>query len=49
MESRGAPFSATRERSGGVPVVRLTDAARRMEVLVAPPVGNMAYAVTVNG
>jgi aldose 1-epimerase len=49
MESRSAPYSATRERSGGVPVVRLTDAARRMEVLVAPPVGNMAYAFRVNG
>ncbi|HJT89567.1 MAG TPA: aldose 1-epimerase [Bryobacteraceae bacterium] len=34
---------------GGTAVVQLADVARRMEVSIAPSIGNMAYAFLVNG
>jgi len=47
-ETEGS-FTARRERAGAIDVVRLADASRNMEVLLAPSVGNMAYAFRVNG
>lgn len=41
-------FSVHRERAGDIEIVRLADVARGMEVCLAPSVGNMAYAFTVN-
>jgi aldose 1-epimerase len=49
MKSSDAAFSVHRERAGGIETVRLADATRNMEVCLAPSVGNMAYAFTVNG
>jgi aldose 1-epimerase len=42
-------FSARQERDGAIDVVVLSDAARHMEVRVAPSVGNMAYSFLVHG
>jgi aldose 1-epimerase len=48
MEKTDA-FSTHRERAGSTDIVRLVDAARRMELRLAPSIGNMAYSFTVNG
>lgn len=47
MASNG--FSARVEQAGRVEVVVLADAARQMEVRLAPSIGNLAYAFTVKG
>lgn len=49
MTSSERAFSVHRERVGGIETVRLADAARNMELAFAPSIGNMAYALTVNG
>ena len=46
---QNSAFSARVEQEGTVEVVRLADAARQMEVRIAPSIGNLAYAFTVNG
>ena len=42
-------YSVRRENSGGVDVVRLVDAARAVELAVAPSVGNSAFEWKVRG
>ena len=42
-------YSARRETVDGVEIVRLTDAAHRVEVAIAPAIGNMAYEMTAGG
>ncbi len=44
-----AQYTAERVTVDGVEVIRLADAARRIEVSIAPSVGNMAYEMNVNG
>ncbi len=44
-----AQYSASRTSVEGIEVVRLTDAARRTEVSIAPSIGNIAYEMKVNG
>ena len=44
-----AAYSANEATESGVPVIHLIDLARRMEVSIAPSIGNMAYAFSVNG
>jgi aldose 1-epimerase len=43
------PYSATRVTEDGVPIIVLRDDARRMEVRIAPTIGNNAYDFTVHG
>ncbi|MGH9664247.1 MAG: hypothetical protein ACRD9L_07475, partial [Bryobacteraceae bacterium] len=47
--SQAANYSAKKLPVDGVEVVRLSDAARKMEVSIAPSVGNIAYEIKVNG
>jgi aldose 1-epimerase len=42
-------YSAEQTHDHGVDVVRLTDAVADVEVFIAPPVGNRAYAMNVHG
>ena len=42
-------YSARRDRADGVEIVRLADAARRVEISIAPAVGDMAYEMKVAG
>jgi aldose 1-epimerase len=49
MEMAGNNFSVSREHEGAVEVIRLADIARKMEVRLAPSVGNIAYSFKVNG
>jgi aldose 1-epimerase len=44
-----ANYTAERVTVEGTPVIRLADAARKTEVLIAPSMGNNAYSMTVNG
>src|SRR5690348_3825013 len=44
-----AEFSAITERVGDIHIVRLRDAARAMEVCIAPSIGNMAYTFSISG
>ncbi|HLG95064.1 MAG TPA: aldose 1-epimerase [Bryobacteraceae bacterium] len=44
-----ANYSAERQIVDGVEVVRLSDAAHRMDVSIAPSIGNIAYDLRVNG
>jgi aldose 1-epimerase len=47
--AEGANYSARRTTIDGVEVVQLADAAHRMEVSIAPSIGNMAYEIKVGG
>src|ERR1700686_1808776 len=42
-------YSVAKSQIGGIEVVRLADAARGMEVSLAPSVGNIAYQFAVHG
>ena len=44
-----ASLSANLEQADGIEIVRLADAARAIEVRIAPSIGNIAYQFTVNG
>jgi len=43
------PYSAGKITDHFVEVVRLQDAGRKIEVLIAPTIGNIAYTLSVNG
>jgi aldose 1-epimerase len=47
--SEAANYSARRATVDSVEVVRLTDTAARIEVSIAPSIGNIAYDMQVNG
>ncbi len=47
--SIAADYTAEKTLVDGIEVIRLADTVREIEVLVAPPVGNNAYAMTVKG
>ncbi len=49
MDQNERSFSVLRERSGAVEIVRLNDSSRRMEVCLAPSIGNIAYSFTAKG
>lgn len=49
MNPAPAAYSASRALAGTVEIVRLADAARRIEVAIAPSIGNMAYEMNVRG
>ncbi len=49
LMSIAANYSAQRTAVDGIEVVRLSDAARRAEVSIAPSLGNLAYEFQVNG
>ena len=42
-------YSAQKASDHGIDIVRLTDAARKTQVAIAPSFGNMAYEMMVNG
>ena len=42
-------YAATRITDHGLPVVRLADESQKVEVLIAPSIGNRAYALTLAG
>jgi aldose 1-epimerase len=44
-----APYTAEKITVEGIEVVRLADTGARMEILVAPSIGNNAYSMKVNG
>jgi len=46
---QAADYSATRATVDSIEVVRLQDAARKLEVLIAPSVGNLAFEMRANG
>ena len=47
--TQAANYSATKAPMDGIEVVHLTDAAHRVEVSIAPSIGNMAYEIKVAG
>ncbi|MDQ6700580.1 MAG: aldose 1-epimerase [Acidobacteriota bacterium] len=47
--ANAANYSAQKTSVDGVDVVRLTDAARKVQVSIAPSIGNIAYEMKVNG
>jgi aldose 1-epimerase len=47
--SQAANYTAEKLTVDGVEVVRLTDAARKTEVMIAPSIGNNSYEMKVNG
>jgi aldose 1-epimerase len=47
--TEAANYSATKSTVDSVEVLRLADAAHRMEVSIAPSIGNIAYDIQVNG
>lgn len=47
--SQAANYSATQLSVDGVATVRLSDTARKMEVSIAPSIGNIAYEIKVAG
>lgn len=49
MISNAANYTATKAAVDSTEVIRLTDAAHRMEVSIVPSIGNTAYEVKVNG
>lgn len=49
LMSEAANYSARKAMVDGIEVVQLADAARRVEVSIAPSIGNMAYEMTVGG
>jgi aldose 1-epimerase len=48
-ERSGPPFAAHQISVDGVPVVRLTDSVRGIEVSILPSIGNMAYEMKIHG
>ena len=49
LMAQAANYTVQKLAIDGVDVVRLSDAARRTEVTIAPSIGNMAYEMKVNG
>src|SRR5579862_7587519 len=49
MIAPAANYTATRVTVDSTEVIRLTDAAHKMEVSIVPSMGNTAYQVQVNG
>src|SRR5579872_5512344 len=49
LMSQAANYSARKTSVDGIEVVQLADAARHMEVSIAPSIGNMAYEINVAG
>src|SRR5712692_4044840 len=49
LMTQAANYSAQKLSVDSTEIVRLTDAAHRMEVSIAPSIGNMAYEMKVNG
>ena len=49
LMSTAANYSAQNASDHGIETVRLTDAAHKTEVSIAPSFGNMAYEMKVNG
>lgn len=49
LMTQAANYSARKTMVDGVEVVHLSDAANRMEMSIAPSVGNMAYEIDVDG
>lgn len=49
LMTHAANYAARRTVVDGIDVVQLTDAVRRIEVSIAPGIGNMAYAMNVDG
>lgn len=49
QEPGSGPYTAERISDSGIPVVRLADTVRGVEVLIAPSLGNRAYAMNVRG
>lgn len=49
LMSQAANYSAGKTVVDGIEVVRLGDAARRVEVSIVPSIGNIAYEMKVNG
>jgi len=49
LMSQAADYSARTAVVDGIEVVRLADAARRMEVSIVPSIGNLAYEFKVDG
>ena len=49
MTSFAQNYTAERTTDHGVPIVRLTDAARGVEVSIVPSIGNRAYEMKVHG
>jgi aldose 1-epimerase len=47
--TEAANYSATKSTVDSIEVLRLADAADRMEVSIAPSIGNIAYDIQVNG
>ena len=47
--SHAAAYSAEKLTVDGIPVIRLRDSARNIEVSIAPSIGNMTYELKVNG
>jgi aldose 1-epimerase len=47
--SLAANYSAQKLQQDGIEIVRLTDEARKVQVSIAPSIGNNAYEMTVNG
>jgi aldose 1-epimerase len=47
--SEAANYSAQKSTVDSIEILRLTDSAHRMEVSIAPSVGNIAYEMKVNG
>jgi aldose 1-epimerase len=48
LMSQAANYSARKTSVDGIEVVQLADAARHMEVSIAPSIGNMAYEIKVS-
>ena len=44
-----ANYTAEKATEDSIEIVRLGDAARRMEVRIAPSLGNNAYSIKANG
>ena len=49
MSAEAANYTAEKLTVAGVEIVRLTDAAHKTEVSIAPSIGNVAYDMKVNG
>jgi aldose 1-epimerase len=49
LVSEAANYSAVRAQLDGIEVIRLADAARKVEVTIVPSIGNIAYEMLVNG
>jgi aldose 1-epimerase len=49
LMSTAANYSAQKTSDNSIEIVRLTDAAHKTEVAIAPSFGNMAYEMKVNG